>query len=82
MVVCCMYFFETIPEARVEKGGYKLAHIHVQIRHLFKSKYTLEWNILSDSGFGRSDKQRERRKDCPCQNLLFIAKWKVPQFKR
>jgi len=62
MVVCCMYFFETIPEARVEKGGYKLAHIHVQIRHLFKSKSTLEWNVDSDEVIGR---EREKKKKIP-----------------
>ena len=56
-----MYFFETIPEARVEKGGYKLAHIHVQIRHLFKSKSTLEWNVDSDEVIGR-EREREREK--------------------
>ena len=59
-----MYFFETIPEARVEKGGYKLAHIHVQVRHLFKSKSTLEWNVDSDEVIGRErEREREEEKD-------------------
>ena len=71
-----MYFFEVFPEARVEKGGYKLAHIHVQIRHLFKSKSTLEWNVDLDEVIGR-EREREKKKKKKIPLLRSIIHRKV-----